>query len=148
MLVEMVVYRSCSWIEGNAFPPWASIVKAPFWYLPDSTGLRIVLLHPIADPSVTLSSALGLVNACTGSPPPHVLPHPGKTVPHHPMGDGCQASSPHPREPYYHRTRTLSGTEIAPQNERIQQKMRSKGCQCAETYSWTAQCELSWSCSD
>ena len=30
-------------------------------------------------------------------PPPLSFPTPGKTVPHHPRGDGCQVTVPHPR---------------------------------------------------
>ena len=60
-----------------------------------------------------------------GPPPP-----PGGRLP----SDG---PPPRPRKPYYHRTGAFSGTEIALQNERIQHKIRSKGCHCTETYSWT-----------
>ena len=67
MLVEMVLYGSWAWTEENTFPPWASIVKAPFWHLRCYTDLRIVLLHLIADPAVTLDSALNLVTVCTGT---------------------------------------------------------------------------------
>ena len=53
---------------------------------------------------------------------PLSCPTPGKTVPRHPLGDGCQVTAPqHPLgEPHYHHTRTFSGTEIALQNGRIQ----------------------------
>ena len=48
------------------------------------------------------------------SPPPLSFPTPGKTVPHHPLGDGHQATPPPPRGgPHHHRTRTFAGTEIA-----------------------------------
>ena len=52
-------------------------------------------------------------------PPPTSLscPTPGNTVPHHPLGDGCQVT---PTPPHCHRTRTFSGTEIALKNERTQ----------------------------
>ena len=63
----MVLYGSWAWTEENTFPPWASIVKAPFWHLRYYTDLRTVLLHPIADPAVTLDSALNLVTVCTGT---------------------------------------------------------------------------------
>ena len=71
-------------------------------------------------------------NAGTPLPPlPLVLPHPR---------DGHQVTVPHPPpgEPHYHRTCTFAGTEIAANNERIQHKIRSKGCQCTETYSLTS----------
>ena len=59
------------------------------------------------------------------TPPPFVLPHPREDHPPPPPGgrlpsDGPPSPPPTPGEPYYHRTRTISGTEIAPQNERIQ----------------------------
>ena len=38
-------------------------------------------------------------------PPPLVVPHPGKTVPHHPLGDGHQVTVPHP--PLGDRTTTV-----------------------------------------
>ena len=49
------------------------------------------------------------------TPPPLSFPTPGKTVPHHPLGDGHQVTVPHPPPggPHYHRTRTFAGTEIA-----------------------------------
>ena len=38
-------------------------------------------------------------------PPPLSFPTPGKTVPHHPLGDGCQVILPHP--PLGDRTTTV-----------------------------------------
>ena len=38
-------------------------------------------------------------------PPPLSFPTPGKTVPHHPLGDGCQVTVPHP--PLGDRTTTV-----------------------------------------
>ena len=48
-------------------------------------------------------------------PPPLSFPSPGKTVPHHPLGDGHQVTVPHPPPGglHHHRTRTFAGTEIA-----------------------------------
>ena len=47
-------------------------------------------------------------------PPPLSFPTPGKTVPHHPLGDGHQVTVPHPpRGTTPHRTRTFAGTKIA-----------------------------------
>ena len=59
-------------------------------------------------------------------PPPLVLPHPGKTVARPPLGDGCQVTVPTP--PW--------GNALPPDTH-IQHKMRSKGCQCTETYCLT-----------
>ena len=72
----------------------------------------------------------------TRPPPPLSCPTPGKTVPRHPLGDGCQVMVPHPppvQPPYTHifRHRSLhcktKEYSIPPAG-----KMRSKGCQCTE----------------
>ena len=38
----------------------------------------------------------GYFKANCGTPPPLSFPTPGKTVPHHPLGDGHQVTVPHP----------------------------------------------------
>ena len=71
-------------------------------------------------------------------PPPLSFPALGKTVPHQPLGDGHQVTVPHP--PLGNRTTTIHAhlqAQELQQNERIQHKIRSKGCQCTETYSLT-----------
>ena len=77
----------------------------------------------------------GVARLCLLVPPPPLsCPTPGKTPPPTPWGTVAKwQPPPPPGEPHYHRTRTFSGTEIALQKERIQHKMRSKGCQCTET---------------
>ena len=76
-----------------------------------------------------------------GSPspprPPLSCPTRGKTVPRHPLGDGCLVTVPQP--PLGNCTTTVHA-HFEAQNmhcERIPHKMRSKGCQCTETYSLT-----------
>ena len=47
-------------------------------------------------------------------PPPLSFPTPGKTVPHHPLGDAPNDGPPAPPwGPHHHRTCTFAGTEIA-----------------------------------
>ena len=68
----------------------------------------------------------------TTLPPPMPFPTRGKMVPPHPPGVGCQVTVPHqpPREPYYPRTRTLWGTEIAAENEIIANDLPQSRCRC------------------
>ena len=76
----------------------------------------------VGGPGTQKSKSLCTKNSQINPPPPLSCPTPGKTVPPHPLGDGCQVTVPLPPfgEPHYHHTRTFPGTEIALQNDRIQ----------------------------
>ena len=60
-----VLTGSWAWQEDATFPPWSSIVEAPFWCLPEYVDLRSMLLRPLATPVNDLDSCVELITVST-----------------------------------------------------------------------------------
>ena len=106
-------------VYGLVLPVYAASWAAPILGAQDILLVGLLFLYP--------------------PPPPFVLPHPREDGPPPPPGGWSPSDGPPPPpgEPHYHHTRAFVGTEIAAENKRMQHKIRSKGCQCTETYSLT-----------
>ena len=64
------------------------------------------------------------------TPPPLSFPTPGKTVPHHPLGDGHQVTVPHP--PLGDHTPTLHAHLQAQKLQKLQHKTKEFSIECVQ----------------
>ena len=100
---------SCLFLENLSYDDYAKYVEEQKRRMERNPNTHLVIrdipLHVQYENVLVILSAdeaskffeiSGSPQALYPPPPPLVVPHPGKTVPHHPPGDGHQVTVPHP----------------------------------------------------